>query len=202
MVSLVDTQFDPLADTRDYSLTAELLCTSRHLAQSLPAGTPLGFERPGPVAWARLRNPPSPQSLPRLDGESRWRLVSQLTLNHLSLVEGPQALDALREILQLHNLRDEASAHRQIEGVLGLGCDRVIAHVGEDAWRGWRNGLEVRLQLDPQHFVGSSAVLFSGVLAQFFSLYATANRFVRTVLVQSDKEVKTWQPQAGKPLVL
>jgi type VI secretion system protein ImpG len=25
---------------------------------------------------------------------------------------------------------------------------------------------------------------------------------VRTVLVQSDKEVKTWQPQAGKPLAL
>ncbi|MCO8309316.1 type VI secretion system baseplate subunit TssF [Pseudomonas mandelii] len=202
MVSLVDTRLDPLSEAIEYSLTAELLCTNRHLAQSLPAGTPLGFERPGPVAWARLRNPPSPQSLPRLDGESRWRLVSQLTLNHLSLVEGPQALDALKEILQLHNLRDEASALRQIEGLLGLGCERVIAHVGEDAWRGWRNGLEVQLQLDPQHFVGSSAVLFSAVLAQFFSLYATANRFVRTVLVQSDKEVKTWQPQAGMPLSL
>ncbi|QQZ44381.1 type VI secretion system baseplate subunit TssF [Pseudomonas sp. SK3(2021)] len=202
MLSLVDTRFDPLLDTPDYSLTAELLCTNRHLAQSLPAGTALGFERPGPVAWARLRNPPSPQSLPRLGGESRWRLVSQLTLNHLSLVEGPQALEALKEILQLHNLRDEASALRQIDGLLGLGCERVIAHVGEDAWRGWRNGLEVRLQLDPQHFVGNSAVLFSAVLAQFFSLYATANRFVRTTLVQSDKEIKTWQPQAGQPLVL
>jgi type VI secretion system protein ImpG len=202
MVSLVDTRLDPLTEASEYSLTGELLCTNRHLAQSLPAGTPLGFERPGPVAWARLRNPPSPQSLPRLDGESRWRLVSQLTLNHLSLVEGPQALDALKEILQLHNLRDEASALRQIDGLLSLGCERVIAHVGEDAWRGWRNGLEVRLQLDPQHFVGSSAVLFSAVLAQFFSLYATANRFVRTVLVQSDKEVKTWQPQAGMPLSL
>ena len=39
-------------------------------------------------------------------------------------------------------------------------------------------------------------------LAQFFSLYATANRFVRTVLVEADKEVKTWQPQAGSPLSL
>ncbi|MDI2590662.1 type VI secretion system baseplate subunit TssF [Pseudomonas sp. 681] len=202
MVSVVDTRLDQLADTPDYSITAELLCTNRHLAQSLPAGTPLSFERPGPVAWARLRNPPSHQSLPRLDGESRWRLVSQLTLNHLSLVEGPQALAALREILQLHNLRDEASALRQIEGLLSLGCERVIAHVGDDAWRGWRNGLEVRLALDTEHFVGNSAVLFSAVLAQFFSLYATANRFVRTVLVQSDKEVKTWQPQAGMPLTL
>jgi type VI secretion system protein ImpG len=202
LLSVVDTRFDPLTDLPDYSLTAELLCTNRHLAQSLPAGTPLGFERPGPVAWARLRNPPSPQSLPRLDGDSRWRLVSQLTLNHLSLVEGPQALDALKEILHLHNLRDEASAIRQIEGLLSLSCERVIGHVGADAWRGWRNGLEVQLQLDPQHFVGSSAVLFSAVLAQFFSVYATANRFVRTVLMQADKEVKVWQPQAGMPLSL
>ncbi|MCU1749086.1 type VI secretion system baseplate subunit TssF [Pseudomonas sp. 6D_7.1_Bac1] len=202
MLSLVDTQLDPFAQVAELSLTAELLCTNRHLAQSLSAGTPLGFERPGPIASARLRNPPSPQSLPRLDGESRWRLVSQLTLNHLSLVEGPQALDALKEILALHNLRDETSARRQIEGLMSLGCERVIAHVGEDAWRGWRNGLEVRLQLDPQHFVGSSAVLFSAVLAQFFSLYATANRFVRTVLVESDKEIKAWQPQAGMPLSL
>lgn len=202
LVSVVDTRFEPQTDLPDYSLTAELLCTNRHLAQSLPAGTPLGFERPGPVAWARLRNPPSPQSLPRLDGDSRWRLVSQLTLNHLSLVEGPQALDALKEILHLHNLRDESSALRQIEGLLSLACERVIGHVGADAWRGWRNGLEVQLQLDPQHFVGSSAVLFSAVLAQFFSVYATANRFVRTVLMQADKEVKAWQPQAGMPLSL
>jgi len=202
LVSVVDTRFEPQTDLPDYSLTAELLCTNRHLAQSLPAGTPLGFERPGPVAWARLRNPPSPQSLPRLDGDSRWRLVSQLTLNHLSLVEGPQALDALKEILHLHNLRDESSALRQIDGLLSLACERVIGHVGADAWRGWRNGLEVQLQLDPQHFVGSSAVLFSAVLAQFFSVYATANRFVRTVLMQADKEIKAWQPQAGMPLSL
>ena len=202
LLSLVDTGFDPLLDAPEYSLTAELLCTNRHLAENLQAGTRLGFERPGPVARASLRNPPSPQSLPRLTGESRWRMVSQLTLNHLSLVEGPQALDALREMLNLHNLRDEGSARRQIEGIARLVCERVVARVGDDAWRGWRNGLEVRLSLDPQHFAGASSVLFSAVLAQFFSLYATANRFVRTVLVDGDKEVRTWQPQAGMPLSL
>ncbi|WP_147466707.1 type VI secretion system baseplate subunit TssF, partial [Pseudomonas syringae] len=115
-----------------------------------------------------------------------WRLVSQLTLNHLSLVEGPKALEALKEILGLHNLRDEASARRQIDGLHRLSCERIVAQVGEDAWRGWRNGLEVSLELDPEHFVGNSAVLFSAVLAQFFSLYATANRFVRTVLISAD----------------
>lgn len=199
LLSLVDTGFDPLREAPAFSLTAELLCTNRYLAERLGAGTALGFERPGPVAAARLRNAPSAQSQPRLDGQSRWRLVSQLTLNHLSLVEGPRALEALREILALHNLRDDASARRQIEGLRQLDCQRVVAHVGEDAWRGWRNGLEIRLRLDPQHFVGASGVLFSAVLAQFFSLYATANRFVRTVL-QGGEDMATPGRLAALPL--
>lgn len=169
MLSLVDTAFDPLQDTPEYSLTAELLCTNRHLAENLPAGTRLDFERPGPVAQASLLAPPTPQSLPRLSGPSRWRLVSQLSLNHLSLVEGPDALDALRELLHLHNLRDEAGSRRLVDGLVELTCERVLGWVGEDAWRGWRNGLEVRIRLDPLHFAGTSTVLFSAVLAQFFS---------------------------------
>lgn len=205
MISLVDPGFEPLSQSWDFSLSADLLCTNRHLAQSLAAGTQLSFERPGAPASARLVNPPSSQGEPGLDGQSRWRLVSQLTLNHLSLVEGPQALEALREMLSLHNLRNEASASRQIAGLKSLSSERRVAHVGDDAWRGWRKGLEVRIQLDPTHFAGHSSVLFSAVLAQFFSLYATANRYISTVLVDADdatKEIKTWSPQAGMPLSL
>ena len=205
LVSLVDPGFNPRRQSWDFSLSADLLCTNRHLAQSLAAGTALAFERPGAPATARLVNPPSSQGVPNLDGQSRWRLVSQLTLNHLSLVEGEHALDALREMLTLHNLRNEASAGRQIDGLKSLACERIVGHVGKDAWRGWRKGLEVRIQLDPAHFAGHSTVLFSAVLAQFFSLYATANRFITTVLVDADdatKEIKTWSPQAGMPLCL
>ncbi|MEX6500626.1 type VI secretion system baseplate subunit TssF [Pseudomonas zhanjiangensis] len=202
LLSLVDTHCNPAVDIPDFSLTAELLCTNRHLAETLPAGTRLDFERPGPVMRVSLLRSPHPQSLPALDGASRWRLVSQLTLNHLSLVEGEQSLAALKELLTLHNLRDEAAARRQIEGLCGISSVRIVEHVGSDAWRGWRNGLEVRLSLDPQHFVGASPLLFSGVLAHFFSLYANTNRFVRTVLLLGDKEIKTWRPQVGEPLSL
>lgn len=202
LLSLVDTHFNPAVDIPDYSLTAELLCTNRHLAETLAAGTRLDFERPGPVLRVSLLRSPHAQSLPALGGASRWRLVSQLTLNHLSLVEGEQALAALKEMLTLHNLRDEAAARRQIEGLAGIVSVRIVERVGNDAWRGWRNGLEVRISLDPQYFGGASPLLFSGVLAHFFSLYANTNRFVRTVLLLGDKEIKTWRPQVGEPLSL
>jgi type VI secretion system protein ImpG len=202
LLSLVDTHFNPAVDAPDYSLTAELLCTNRHLAETLAAGTRLDFERPGPVMRVSLLRSPHAQSLPALGGASRWRLVSQLTLNHLSLVEGEQALAALKEMLTLHNLRDETAARRQIAGIVGVHSVRVVERAGSDAWRGWRNGLEVRVSLDPEYFVGTSTLLFSGVLAHFFSLYANTNRFVRTVLLLGDKEIKTWRPQVGEPLSL
>ncbi|GHD56196.1 type VI secretion system baseplate subunit TssF [Jeongeupia chitinilytica] len=201
LLSWVDANFAP-EQAPDRTLTAELLCTNRGLAEGVPAGTPLSFQRSGPVARARLLTKPSAQTSAPLAGASRWRLVSQLSLNHLSLVEDTQPLAALQEILALYNLNDSQTARRQIAGITHLETRRAVAHVGRQAWRGWRNGLEVRLTLDEVHFTGASRVLFSGVVAHFLAQYASINRFVRTVLVERDRDIKTWQPLVGDPLIL
>ena len=201
LLTWVDIHFDPhTAPTQ--TLTAELLCTNRYLAEHLPGGTRLAFEKPGPVAQVRLLGKPSPQVDASLSGESQWRLISQLSLNHLSLVESMHPLAALREILALYNLNDQQATRRQIEGIRSLHTQRAVAHVGRQAWRGWRNGLEIRVELSSEHFAGASRVLFSGVLAHFLAQYASVNRFVRTVLVEQDQDIKTWQPMVGDPLVL
>ncbi|WP_321888475.1 type VI secretion system baseplate subunit TssF [Paraburkholderia bannensis] len=201
MLTFVDTRFDP-ADAPARTLTADLLCTNRELAQALEPGALLSFEVPGPVAAVRIAHRPTRQIAATLDGSSRWRLISQLMLNHVSLVEGPQALQTLREMLVLHNLGASAAAQRQIAGIHALAGEPVVAHVGEDRWRGWRNGLGVRVELGRDGFVGASPVLFSGVLAHFFSLYASVNRFVQTALVRDGREIHLWRPMMGSPLVL
>ena len=201
MLTFVDTRFDPVVPS-SRTLTAELLCTNRHLAHALEPGAALSFEAPGPVASVRIAHRPTPQIAASLDGSSRWRLASQFVLNHASLVSGPQALQTLREMLELHNLAASPAAQRQIAGLTGVASEPVVAQVGEDVWRGWRNGLKVRIELDNTHFVGTSTVMFSGVLAQFFSLYASVNRFVHTALVRDGREIHAWRPMQGSPLVL
>jgi type VI secretion system protein ImpG len=204
LLTLIDSQFDPANSGNDsaLSVSAQLLCTNGNLAATLPAGCTLGFETPGPVAHVRLlRQPPRSIDVP-LDGPSRWRLVSQLSLNHLPLGEGPQALAALREMLALHNLSADPAVQQQISGIQALDSERITFHVGQDAWRGWRNGLQLTLTLNPDNFAGSSPVLFAGVLAHFFARYASINRFIRTVLRLEDREITPWQPQVGSPLVL
>lgn len=196
LLSFVDVEFDlslPVTNT----LTAELLCTNRRLAENLPAGALLSLEMAGPVARASLLHKPSPQTMPQLSGSSRWRLVSQLSLNHLSLNGTGKDCDALKEILELHDFNRQRSVRRQINGLSRVTTEPTTAHFGHDAWRGWRNGLEVRIELTQESFVGASPVLFSGVLAHFFALYVHANSFVRTVLTDNDKEIKTWEPLPG-----
>ena len=201
MLTWVDVNFDPHT-APDHTLTASLLCTNRHLADLLAAGTQLAFERPGPVARVTLLGKPTAQADAVLSGASQWRLISQLTLNQLSLVEGAGALAALREMLALYNLNDNPAAQRQIAGIHSLDAQRTVAHTGNQAWRGWRNGLELRVGLSTEHFAGASRVLFSGVLAHFLAQYASVNRFVRTVLVEQDRDIKIWQPLVGDPLIL
>ncbi|WP_207005390.1 type VI secretion system baseplate subunit TssF [Trinickia mobilis] len=201
MLTFVDTCFDP-ASPPARTLTAELLCTNRHLAHTLEPEAALSFEQPGPVASVRLAHRPTRQISAVLDGSSRWRLASQFVLNHSPLVSGPQALQTLREMLELHNLAASPAAQRQIAGLAGVSSEPVVAHVGDDLWRGWRNGLKVCVELDPAHFVGASPVMFSGVLAHFFSLYASVNRFVHTALVCDGREIHAWRPMQGSPLVL
>jgi type VI secretion system protein ImpG len=201
MLTFVDTRFVP-ASAPARTLTAELLCTNRHLAHTLEPGAALSFEHPGPVASVRIAHRPTRQVAASLDGSSRWRLASQFVLNHASIVAGPEALQTLREMLELHNLAAGPSGQRQITGLSAVRSEPVVAHVGDDLWRGWRNGLKVSIELDGTHFVGASTVMFSGVLAHFFSLYASVNRFVHTSLVRDGREIHAWRPTQGSPLVL
>jgi type VI secretion system protein ImpG len=105
-------------------------------------------------------------------------------------------------MLELHNLAASPAAQRQIAGLKSVSSEPIVAHVGDDLWRGWRNGLKVHVELDNAHFVGTSTVMFSGVLAHFFSLYASVNRFVHTALVRDGREIHAWRPTQGSPLVL
>jgi type VI secretion system protein ImpG len=140
MLTFVDACFDP-ASPAARTLTAELLCTNRHLAHTLEPGTLLAFEQPGPVASVRIAHRPTRQSFAALDGSSRWRLASQFVLNHTPLVSGPQALQSLREMLELHNLATNPSARRQVSGLMSVSSEAIVGHVGADLWRGWQNGL-------------------------------------------------------------
>lgn len=199
-VSFVD-QNKGLTSTKQPVVYAHLLCTNRRMAEQVPVDARLVAEGPPQPTYVRCLYEPTPQRDPPLDSEALWRLVSLMTLNHQSLVDGSTGRTQLREMLSLfasENRRDYA----QIRGISSLSARSVTAHVGTQAWRGFCRGTEVSLEFDEEAFVGGSSLMMSAVLARFFALYTSVNSFVRLVVRQGDEVRKQWDPMTGRQVVL
>ena len=145
----------------------------------------------------RLLRKPTPPLRFASRGGTHWRLVTQLALNHHSLVQ--EGLDAFREMLTLYDLPQSPATQRQIGAVVGL------AHAATTAWRRHPrghtlvHGVEVRLTLDEDAFVGSGVHLFVQVIDHFLGLYVQVNSFTELVVLshKTGEELIRCKPRNG-----
>ncbi len=213
-LNLVDRGWDPLMPATT-TLVVRTTCTNRDLAAQLQrAGDQLALELKlaAPVAEIRcVRTPTLPLRPPRRRRGSYWRLLSHLSLNHLSIADPDEGRLALQEILRLYDFSDPESGHQRaevhallVEGLLGVSSRRVVGRTGEAAAAGFCRGVEVTVELDEEKYVGTGAFLFASVLERFLGLYASVNSFTQLVAKakQGEQVIKRWPPRAGdKPLL-
>ena len=135
---------------------------------------------------------------PSLGGALQWRLISHLSLNYLSLVEGGE--DALKEILKLYDFEDSPATRQQISGLVSLKVRHVTKRIGQAFCR----GIEVTIDFDEDKFVGSSVYLLASVLERFLGQYVSINSFVQVVArtVQRKEILKKWPPRSGDRVLL
>ena len=188
----------------DEVIGGKALCTNRRLPEQLRAGALLHLEGAGPMSSITALSKPTSHQTPDLVGTRPWALVSQLSLNHLSLADGPQALAGLKEILRLHVGANRIQGLKEIDGLTNLSFRSVMRHVGKESWRGFVRGMHIQLEMDRSKFEDASPILFCAVLRHFFALYATVNNLVEVSLETQDIKgtQKQWQALAGAQTVL
>lgn len=173
------------------TIFAHTLCTNRDLAAQMAAGTLLQVEKAAPVRRVTCVRKPTEPLDPPLGGSGLWRLISQLSLNHLSLSGGGDGTQALREILRINCLKLDAAAENQIAGITQVSAKPKTLQIGADAWRGFCQGLEISVTVDEGLYVGSSVLMLSAVLSRFFGLYVAVNSFAQLVL-RSEQRQGAW----------
>ena len=171
------------------------LCTNRDLAIELDAGDTLSVEE-GTGIDIRCLTKPSPQHDPPLGGQSLWRLVSHLSLSHLSLPEGPSATEALREQLRLYQFFTSTPVEHQILGIRQVRREPVVLRGDGRRWRGFVRVQRVTVRVDEDRFVGASPILLGQVLNHYFGLHASINVFTQLVIESQQREGiwKAWPP--------
>lgn len=198
-ISLVDAAFNPVVPSVD-TLSLDVSATNRDLPSLLSSGTVGGdlfMEGGGPAKEVCfLRKPTQTWRFERGRG-ALWRLISHLSLNHLSLSGG--GVDALKEMLRLYDLPRSATNRRQIDGVVAIAFKPCTAWLPGEPFANFVRGTEVRITVDESSFVGIGLGLFAAVLDRFFGLYVHANSFTKLTLVsaRTQEEVLTCPPRNG-----
>jgi type VI secretion system protein ImpG len=205
-LSFVDPGFNPKLPATE-TITVHTTCTNRDLPSRLPFGGDQGdfeLEGQGPVSRVRCLRKPTRPLRPPLGRNAHWRLISLLSLNHLSLADLEQGLDALHEILMIYNFADSAATRQQIAGVTGVSSRRVPVRTGRKIGGAVCLGVEVAVEFDETHFVGGGVFLMASVLERFLGLYTSINSFTRMVAKTRQREgiLKQWPPRAGERTLL
>lgn len=199
-LSFTDLDFKP-ADPGVEIMLLHTTCTNRDLPARLPfgaAGGDFDLEIAAPLAKVRAMIKPTPCRRPALGGGLHWRLISHLSLNYLSIIEGGE--EALREILRLYDFDNSPTTRQQISGISGLKSRYVTKRMGRSLGR----GVQVEIEFDEDKYVGTGLFLFSSILERFLGQYVSVNSFSQLVArtIQKREVLKQWPPRSGNRVLL
>jgi type VI secretion system protein ImpG len=213
LMSLVDLGFRP-SQPAGWTLRVDATCFSGDAPSHLPGGVgPGGMPRPllslpegaGPISRVTSLTPPTPTLRPEWGRRTLWRLISHLSLNHLSLTGGGDGAAALREMLELYNFRRSAETQALIDSITEVRSERIVRRVG---WRagGFGLGTQVQVTIDESRLAGLGGYLLAMVLDRFFGAYVAVNSFTELV-VQSrqrigQEEPWRWSKRTGERILL
>ena len=199
----VDLNFNPNVPPSE-TVYAQTLCTNRFLAEQIPVGGLLQLEDKSPTSKIICLTKPTTQIYSPDDGETMWRLISMLSVNHLSISAGATSLKALKETLTLYARTAGNFHHNEIDALVGIETHPISRRMGAEAWRGFVSGLKVTLTVNERAYTGESAFLLASVLRTFFALQTSINSFVQLQLnsVQRQGEWMSWEPLHGDQIIL
>ena len=151
----------------------------------------------GPISKITCVVTPTKTVHPPLGKTLLWRMISSLSLNHLSLADGTP--DALQELLRLHNLGSTLSAERQIDGLVGVRSAPSFARVAAQHGIAFARGRQIDLEFDEEQFPGGGMFLMASVLERFVALYASMNSFTKVSVRSRQRRrlVADWPARAG-----
>ena len=206
-LSLVDLNFDPNIPA-ERTLVIDTTCSNR----DLPSKLPYNLEQPKlqcvdgapPCSRIRCLTQPTATIRPPLRNRARWRLISHLNLNSLSLTGASNSTEAFKEILRLYNFKETSVNRGLIEAVHSLTARSISAPVNVDGHATICRGMEIEVELDQALLTGSSSYLFATVLEHFFALYCPINSFTRTLVKLKSREgyLKKCPPRSGEKILL
>jgi len=185
-------------DLQHETLSIDLICTNGDLPQQLAVGdiSKCGPRLPGQLTFKNIR-PATAAYAPVLEGGQLWKLISNLSLNYLSL----ESVAALKEILRTYDL---PALHDHQSQLTSDGLFSALVKVSHQNIDYLRLGVPVRgtrtlLEIHPENSEREAQwFLFGCALQHFFALYASTHSFNQLHIKSSSGAHWSWTADPGQ----
>lgn len=154
----------------------------------------------GSVTFTNVR-PVTPCYTPPIEKDGLWSLISNMSLNYLSLTK-PEAFKRILLAYDFAGQQDDSKGkkhHRLINGI-----DNITTKPSDMLYEGAPvRAMHTQLHLNSKHFLCEGELyLFASVINEFLSLYSSMNSFNQLNVTSTDGGDYSWQPRMGQqPLI-
>ncbi|UAN62236.1 type VI secretion system baseplate subunit TssF [Serratia sp. JSRIV006] len=178
-------------------VTISLSCTNHSLPSQMKNGHPEGdFDADMPLAGIKILalNRPTRPIMPPASNAVQWRLISQLSINHMSLGSTDGA-NILRETLMLYNVQELPQITRMIDMLLRIEVQPVTARLNGNDPHSLARGIELTLVFHQDMLHEPEYYLLCCFLDHFLGLYAPVNSFSRvTTIIENEPYTRHTYP--------
>lgn len=208
-IAFVDLGFEPLAPER-WTVDIDTLCSNRNLPSRMPfgGGQPrFQLEAAGALAPVRCLKKLTQPYRPTLGQGLRWRAVSHLTLNYLSLVDNrgdQEGAVALRELLTLYDFATDATSSNSIAGLRSITSRPIVGRIPGDTSGALCRGVQILMDFDEDKYTSGNVFLFASVLERFLAMYSNINSFTQSLATSNRRQgvLHQWPARAGMQNIL
>lgn len=192
LLSFVDRNFK-ISNPAQEAVTVHATCSNRDLPLELAIDGSWGELdlESSPLTRTRILHGPTAVYRSSVQGNLQWRLISHLSLNHLSLVDG--GVEALQEILHLYDPAATHATSGQVEGITSVRSSRKIARLDSEHGFVFCQGAAIDTEMDEDKFAGGGAYLLASILDRFFGLYCAVNSFTQLRVSTRQRRGIVWQ---------
>ncbi len=124
--------------------------------------------------------------------QEQWRIISHLSLNNLSLMQG-DAVAHIKELLELYNLPKSKENKIIIDAIQTLEFSPCQKLVNSQPYPLFVRGIKAKLGIRSDKFRGHSLYIFCKLLAQIFNLKVNINSFVDLGVYDSQTQQELYQ---------
>ena len=193
-LTTIDTSGAPVADA-ELVASIELTCTNRELARALPFGegrphlTIVGAA--DTVGTATFLVAPSDPVRARRSRGELWRLISHMSLAHMSVADPDVALAVVKELLTLHDHSDASAGQVTVERLTAVDGRATTARAPAGGHVVFLHGTDVIVEFDDKRLSGSGTFLLGALLEAVLGSMTAVNTFSRTAL-RLKGETRVW----------